>query len=186
MGSGIHTKAHRRRLATTTQSVAKTYASDDPARTRRCNNNELNDQAMGRHLAQLQIRTRAQPDKDWYKCDWTKRRPRPSLKIFKVQVDRRAETRRIGASRRISTHCPQCTTSQAGHCPVFTFRDATQIERLLRMCSRPFLRAGAGQRTDPLFILGEFGGEARIDHFAVVEHIGAVGDLDRRPHVLFD
>src|SRR5262249_2834702 len=50
----------------------------------------------------------------------------------------------------------------------------------------PALGAGAGERAHALLVLAELGGGARIDDLAVVEHIGAVGDLDGRAHVLLD
>ena len=47
-------------------------------------------------------------------------------------------------------------------------------------------RADAGERTDALFVLGEFGSLAGINHTSIVEHVGAIGDFDRGTHVLFD
>src|SRR5476649_2393663 len=53
--------------------------------------------------------------------------------------------------------------------------------RTLRL---PILSAGAGERTNPFFVLGELGGGAGINHLAVVKHIGTVGDLNGGAHVL--
>ncbi len=48
----------------------------------------------------------------------------------------------------------------------------------------PFFRTGAGERADPLFVLGELGRGTRPHHLAVVEHIGAIGDLNRGADIL--
>src|SRR5579883_2823374 len=66
--------------------------------------------------------------------------------------------------------------------------DRTETGRSRQACLNffPLLGAGAGERANALLVPGEFGCLAGIDHLAVVEHIGAVGNLDRGAHVLFD
>ncbi len=54
------------------------------------------------------------------------------------------------------------------------------------LTQRPFLGAGAGQRPDAGFVGGEFMRGSGIDHDAVVQHIGVVGDFETHARVLFD
>src|SRR5215468_5642904 len=51
---------------------------------------------------------------------------------------------------------------------------------------RPLLGAGAGERLHALLIGREVLGAALVNDFAVVEHIGSIGDGKAYPYVLFD
>ena len=50
----------------------------------------------------------------------------------------------------------------------------------------PFFGAGAGEFAHPLLVCAKGAGVALVDDPAVVQHVGAIGDLDRRTHVLLD
>ena len=50
----------------------------------------------------------------------------------------------------------------------------------------PLLGAGAGERLHPRLVGGKLAGRPGIDHVAVVEHIGVVGDFERHAHILLD
>src|SRR5580692_485569 len=50
----------------------------------------------------------------------------------------------------------------------------------------PFLGAGAGQFAHPLLVGAEGARIALVHDPAVVQHVSAIGDLDRRAHVLLD
>lgn len=46
--------------------------------------------------------------------------------------------------------------------------------------------ADAHKRPSAIFVLRKIAGGSGIDHTAVLQHIGAIGDVDRYAHVLFD
>src|SRR5262249_48677071 len=51
---------------------------------------------------------------------------------------------------------------------------------------RPFLGAGTGERADPCVIGRKLACRAGIDHGAVIQHIGVVGNLQTHARILLD
>src|SRR6185312_7104259 len=66
--------------------------------------------------------------------------------------------------------------------------DAGALALLLRrsFVRLPLLGARASQRPHAFLVLGEFGGRPGPYYLAVIEHVGAIRDLDRGSHVLLD
>src|ERR1700733_8540159 len=74
----------------------------------------------------------------------------------------------------------------AGHAPRRRDQSRRSRERLPLAVHVPFFGAGAGEFAHPLLVRAEGARVALVDDPAVVQHIGAIGDLDRRAHVLLD